>query len=287
MEATELLKKVRKIEIKTRKLSHNIFAGEYHSAFKGRGMLVSEIREYQYGDDFRDIDWKVTARFQHPFVKVYEEERELTVMLLIDVSESKDFGTQNQIKRDLMTELAAILSFSAIENNDKVGVIFFSNQIEKFIPPRKGKKHILRIIRELIDFEPKEKGTDVGLALRYLTNAIKRRSSAFIISDFISPDFKKPLQIANHRHEIFGIQIFDTRETEIPNIGMIYLRNTETGKLVWVDTSSREFRKNYFYSWQQNRQKLKETFATCGINYVSIATNENFTKPLMSLFKKK
>ena len=240
METSELLKKVRQIEIKTRGLSRNIFAGQYHSAFKGRGMAFSEVREYQFGDDIRDIDWNVTARYIRPYVKVFEEERELTVMLLIDVFGSKDFGTVSRIKKEVITEIAATLAFSAIQNNDKIGVIFFSDQIEKFILPQKGKRHILYIIRELIDFQPDHKQTDLGQALKYLTNAIKKRCTAFLISDFIDKgNYQDALTIANRKHDVIAIQVYDHRETELPNVGLMKIKDAETGKERWIDSSSK------------------------------------------------
>ena len=289
MEATELLKKVRQIEIKTRGLSRNIFAGEYHSAFKGRGMAFSEVREYQFGDDIRSIDWNVTARYNHPYVKIFEEERELTVMLLIDVSGSRDFGSVEKTKKNIITEIAAILSFSAIQNNDKIGVIFFSDKIEKFIPPKKGKSHILRIIRELIDFKPEEKGTNITETIRYLTNAIKKRCTAFVISDFIdrSKDLEMALSIANNKHDIVALKIYDKREQEIPPIGMIKLKDAETGYYVVIDSSSRRTRKIYSDWWKNHMAKLDTMFKKCGVDYVAIDTEEDYVKSLMTLFKKR
>lgn len=287
MEPSELLKKVRKIEIKTRGLSKHIFAGEYHSAFKGKGMSFSEVREYQYGDDVRSIDWNVTARFNRPFIKVFEEERELTVMLIVDVSGSKEFGTRLQLKSDIVTEIAAVLSFSAIQNNDKIGVIFFSNQIEKYIPPQKGRKHILRIIRELIDFEPEKKGTDMTGALRFFTNVIKKRSTAFLISDFISEDFTNALRIANYKHDMIALNIYDIRETELPPVGLAKMLDAETGKYIWVDTSNRRVRNIYRTSWINRQDKLKDTFTRCGVDHISLRTDEDYVKPLMNLFKRR
>ncbi len=289
METTDLLKKVRKIEIKTRGLSRNIFAGEYHSAFKGRGMAFSEVREYQFGDDIRNIDWNVTARYNHPYVKVFEEERELTVMLLIDVSGSREFGSFEKLKKNVITELSAVLSFSAIQNNDKIGVIFFSDRIEKFIPPKKGKSHILRIIRELIDFEPEHRGTDITEAVRYLTNAIKKRCTAFVISDFMddNKDLEMALSIANNKHDVVALKIFDERETELPPIGMIKLKDAETGDYVWVDSSSKRIRKQYADWWQKHSTKLDVMFKKCGVDYVGIDTNEDYVKSLMTLFRKR
>lgn len=289
MDHTELLKKVRKIEIKTRGLSRNIFAGEYHSAFKGRGMAFSEVREYQYGDDIRNIDWNVTARYNKPFIKVFEEERELTVMLIIDVSGSRNFGTFQQYKKNVITELAAVLAFSAIQNNDKIGVIFFSDQIEKFIPPKKGKSHILRIIRELIDFEPTSKGTNVNQALQYLTNAIKKRCTAFVISDFIDDNqgLQKALSIANNKHDVVGIRIYDERETQLPPIGMVKMKDAETGEYIWVDTSSRSVRGAYEHWWKELNNQLDTAFTKTGVDYVNINTREDYVRSLMTLFKKR
>ncbi len=287
MEAQDLFKKVRKIEIKTRGLSNQIFSGEYHSVFKGRGMAFSEVREYQYGDDIRNIDWNVTARFNHPFVKIYEEERELTVMLLIDVSGSGIFGTQGQLKNELITEIAAVLSFSAINNNDKVGVIFFSDKIEKFIPPKKGSSHILRIIRELIDFHAENKGTDISEALRYLTNAIKKRSTAFIISDFMDDNFDKALQIANHKHDLIAIRVTDERELTMPNVGLVKMRDAETGKTRWVDTGSRRVREHFTAAARQKSAELDKRLNRYGIDMARVYTGKDYVKPLINLFKKR
>ncbi len=290
METTDLLKKVRKIEIKTRGLSRNIFAGEYHSAFKGRGMAFSEVREYQFGDDIRNIDWNVTARYNHPYVKIFEEERELTVMLLIDVSGSRDFGSFEKLKKNVITELSAILSFSAIQNNDKIGVIFFSDRIEKFIPPKKGKSHILRIIRELIDFTPEHSGTNITEAVRYLTNAIKKRCTAFVISDFLDNNdsgLEQSLSIANNKHDVVALKVYDERETELPPIGMIKLKDAETSEYVWVDSSSRTTRKLYAKWWQDHTRKMDVMFKKCGVDYVAINTNEDYVKSLMTLFRKR
>ncbi|MBS3770315.1 MAG: DUF58 domain-containing protein [Bacteroidales bacterium] len=294
METTELLKRVRKIEIKTRGLSRNVFAGEYHSAFKGRGMSFSEVREYQYGDDIRNIDWNVTARFNHPYIKIYEEERELTVMLLVDVSNSRVFGSQTQLKKNLITELSAVLSFSAIQNNDKIGVILFSDGIEKFIPPKKGRKHILRIIRELIEFTPQSSRTDISESLKYLTNAIKKRCTAFVISDFFDQDpdtyrmnYEESLRIANNKHDIIGLQIYDKRETELPPVGLIKMRDAETGEYVWVDSSSKKIRKAFHHWWNTTSQNIKTTFSQAGVDYTSIATDEDYVKPLIGLFKRR
>jgi uncharacterized protein (DUF58 family) len=289
VETSELLKKVRRIEIKTRGLSRNIFAGEYHSAFKGRGMAFAEVREYQYGDDIRNIDWNVTARYNHPYVKIFEEERELTVMLLVDVSGSREFGTTGKLKKNILTEIAAILSFSAIQNNDKIGVIFFSEIIEKFIPPKKGRSHILRIIRELIDFTPKKKGTDITEAVRYLTHAIKKRCTAFVLSDFMddNPALEQALSIANNKHDVVALRIYDLREKELPPIGMIRFKDAETDQTLWVDSGSRKVRDLYAQNWRQQNEKLDRLFKKCGIDYASVNTSEDYIKSLVSLFKKR
>lgn len=295
MTSEELLQKVRKIEIKTHGLSRNIFAGEYHSQFKGRGMAFSEVREYQPGDDVRSIDWNVTARLNKPYIKVYEEERELTVMLLVDVSGSRNFGTISQFKRDSMAEIAATLAFSTIENNDKVGVIFFSDKIEKFIPPKKGKSHVLHIIRELISFEPTSSGTDINQALQYLTNAQKRRCTAFLISDLQDPQFAvietrtksgvTPIVIASRKHDLNIIQIYDRRDAELPDVGLIKMKDAESGVRVWTDTSLRSTREAYAAHWNKQQQNLVALFQKTGINHVSLRTDEDFVKALMRLFK--
>ena len=287
MDTTELIKKVRKIEIKTRGLSNQVFAGEYHSAFKGKGMTFSEVREYQYGDPIKGIDWNVTARYNKPYVKVFEEEREMTVMLLIDVSSSKIFGTQSQLKSDLITEISAVLSFSAIANNDKIGVIFFSSKIEKFIPPKKGKSHILRIIRDLIEFEPEEKGTDISEALRYYSNVIKKRSTGFIISDFIDEDFENALKIANNKHDLIALRVFDKREREIPNIGLIQIKDAETDRIKWIDSSSKQVRTNYQNWWRNSSEELKEIFSKNGVDNTSIETGQDYVRSLIGLFKRR
>lgn len=288
METSELLKKVRQIEIKTRGLSRNIFAGQYHSAFKGRGMAFSEVREYQFGDDIRDIDWNVTARYIRPYVKVFEEERELTVMLLIDVSGSKDFGTVSRMKKEVITEIAATLAFSAIQNNDKIGVIFFSDQIEKFIPPQKGKRHILYIIRELIDFQPDHKQTDLGQALKYLTNAIKKRCTAFLISDFIDKgNYQDALTIANRKHDVVAIQVYDHRETELPNVGLMKIKDAETGKERWIDSSSKQVRVLYKTWWEKRQSDMNKVFNKCRVDAVSIRTEDDYVKALIALFDKR
>jgi len=286
MNAEELLKRVRKIEIKARKLSRNIFAGEYHSQFKGRGMAFSEVREYQPGDDVRSIDWNVTARLNKPYVKVFEEERELTVMLLVDVSGSRNFGTISQMKRDMMAEVAATLAFSTIANNDKVGVIFFSDKVEKFIPAKKGKTHVLHIIRELLSYEPSSRGTDMAQALQYFSNAQKRHCTAFLISDFIgSGAIYKPLLIASNRHEVNAIQIYDRREAELPNIGLVKFRDAETGNEVWIDTAIDTVRQDYAQAWRSNQDEIEQLFTRTGISHVSVRTDEDYVKVLMQLFR--
>ena len=288
MDSNELLSKVRKIEIKAKGLSQNVFAGEYHSAFKGRGMTFSEVREYQYGDDVRDIDWNVTARQNRPYVKVYEEERELTVMLLVDVSGSKNFGAVGEMKQNYITEVAATLAFSAIENNDKVGVIFFSDKIEKFIPPKKGRKHILLVIRELLYFKPENKGTDVGLALEYLTSVIKKRCTTFLISDFIDEkDYYKPLSIANSKHDVMALQIYDQRETLLPDVGLMRVLDAETGAERWIDTSSSRTRKAVEKWWYELQRRLNDTTQRARVDLVSMATHEDYVKALLLMFKKR
>ena len=288
METSELLKKVRRIEIKTRGLSRNIFAGHYHSAFKGRGMAFSEVREYQYGDDIRDIDWNVTARYIRPYVKVFEEERELTVMLMIDVSGSRDFGSVNVMKKEIITEIAATLAFSAIQNNDKIGVLFFSDKIEKFIPPQKGKKHILYIIRELIDFKPDDTKTDISLVLKYLTNAIKKRCTAFLISDFIDKGgFKDALTIANRKHDVVAIQVYDQRETELPSVGLMKVKDAETGAERWIDSSSAKVRSAFSEWWNTRQNEMNNAFKKCRVDSVSVRTDEDYVKALIALFEKR
>jgi uncharacterized protein (DUF58 family) len=288
METSELLKKVRQIEIKSRGLSRNIFAGQYHSAFKGRGMAFSEVREYEYGDDIRDIDWNVTARYSKPYIKVFEEERELTVMLLIDVSGSRNFGTHEIMKQDMITEIAATLAFSAIQNNDKIGVIFFSDKIEKFIPPQKGKKHILYIIRELIDFQPQDRKTNISVVLKYLTNAIKKRCTAFVISDYISNDkYEHALTIANNKHDMVAIQVYDSRETEIPAIGLVKIRDAESGTEKWIDTSVAKVRAVYKHWWENRQTEMNNAFQKSHVDSVSIGTDEDYVKALISLFNKR
>ncbi|MBR4962382.1 MAG: DUF58 domain-containing protein [Muribaculaceae bacterium] len=288
METTELLKKVRKIEIKSRGLSRNIFAGQYHSAFKGRGMAFSEVREYQFGDDVRDIDWNVTARHNKPYVKVFEEERELTVMLLIDVSASRNFGAVGGSKKEMMTEIAATLAFSTIQNNDKIGVIFFSNKIEKFIPPQKGRKHVLYIIRELIEFKPENRETNISLALEYVTNVIKKRCTIFMMSDFIdTKDYQKALTIANNRHDLVALQIYDKREKELPDVGLIKLKDSERGGEMWIDTTSRQVREKYAQWWLKNQQKMRDAAIRSGVDITSIATDEDYVRSLITLFERR
>lgn len=288
MDANELLKKVRRIEIKTRGLSQNIFAGEYHSAFKGRGMTFSEVREYQYGDDIRDIDWNVTARHNRPYVKIYEEERELTVMLLVDVSGSRLFGAVGEEKREMIAEIAATMAFSAIQNNDKVGVIFFSDKIEKFIPPKKGKKHILFIIRELIDFTPLHRGTDISMVLRYFTDALKKRCTTFVISDFIDEkDYHKALSIAANKHDVYGVQVYDKRDAQIPDVGLVRVQDLETDAQQWVDTSSKKVRNLFGRWWYERQQVMSDTFKRCRVNSCSVATDEDYVSALMGLFRKR
>ena len=288
MDTQEILKKVRKVEIKTRRLSANIFAGQYHSAFKGRGMAFSEVREYQFGDDVRDIDWNVTARFHRPYVKVFEEERELTVMLLIDVSGSLDFGTEVQTKRDMVTEIAATLAFSAIQNNDKIGVIFFSDKIEKYIPPKKGRKHILYIIREMLNFKPESSKTDVRQAIEFLTSVSKRRCTAFVLSDFyVRQDFEQSLIIGNRKHDIVAIQVYDRRAKELPDVGLMKVVDSETGFEQYIDTSSKKLRNAYSKYWANRQNNLMETFNRSNVDNISIATNEDYVRSLLMLFKKR
>ena len=288
MEANELIKKVRKIEIKTRGLSSNIFAGQYHSAFKGRGMAFSEVREYQYGDDVRDIDWNVTARFNKPYVKVFEEERELTVMLLVDMSASLDFGTSGMYKKEMVAEIAATLAFAAIQNNDKIGAIFFTDRIEKFIPPQKGRKHILYIIREVLGFEPESKQTDITVPLQYLTNAIKKRCTTFILSDFIEErNFKNALTIANRKHDVVAIQVYDKRVEELPDVELMKMVDPESGEDVYVDTSSRKVRALHRKWWIESQVRLRDTFSKSGVDSISVRTDQDYVKSLMNLFAKR
>lgn len=286
MDSNELIKKVRKLEIKTRGLSQNIFAGEYHSAFKGRGMSFAEVREYQYGDDIRDIDWNVTARHNKPYVKVYEEERELTVMLLIDVSGSSVFGAEGPEKRQMIAEIAATIAFSAIQNNDKVGALFFSDKVEKFIPPKKGRKHILFLIRELLDFRPESKGTDIANAVRYATDALKRRCTMFLISDFICPaDYSKPVTVASSRHDLIGIQVYDKRDASMPDVGLMRVLDLESGDTRWIDTSSSRVRKAYNKWWYERQQAMTAVLRSARVDFASVATDEDYVRALMALFK--
>lgn len=288
IDSTELLKRVRQIEIKTRGLSNHIFAGEYHSAFKGRGMAFSEVREYQYGDDVRNIDWNVTARMNKPYIKIFEEERENTVVLLVDVSGSREFGTEERFKKNLITEMAATLAFSTIQNNDKIGVIFFSDKVEQFIPPKKGKKHVLHIIRELLMFHPTNRGTDIGEALRYMTGAIKKRCTAFLISDFLTDqEFELPLRIAGHKHDISALRIADRRESELPDVGLVLMADAETRSQVWVDTSSPEVRELYARNARQRHDNLDTIFRRCAVDNVEVMTGDDYVKSLLSLFKKR
>lgn len=288
METNELLKRVRQIEIKTRGLSRNIFAGQYHSAFKGRGMAFSEVREYEFGDDTRDIDWNVTARYNRPYIKVFEEERELTVMLLIDVSGSSHFGTHSMMKKDMIAEIAATLAFSAIQNNDKIGVIFFTDKIEKFIPPQKGKKHILYIIRELIDFKPQNTKTDISQVLKYLTSAIKKRCTAFLISDYVAKDnYEHALVIANKKHDIVAIQVYDAHEAKIPAVGIMKIFDPENQREKWVDTSSSKVRQAYDTWWKNRQDEMGQAFSKSRVDAVSIRTDEDYVKSLISLFNQR
>ncbi len=285
LDATELLKKVRKIEIRTKGLVHQIFSGEYHSVFKGRGMAFSEVREYQFGDDIRSIDWNVSARFNHPFVKIFEEERELTVMLLVDVSGSGEFGTVRQMKKDIAAEISAVLAFSAIQNNDKVGIIFFSDVVEKFIPPKKGRMHILRIVRELLDFQPRRRHTNIGEGLRYLTSAIKKRSIAFLISDFLDEDYEDALKIAGRKHDLIGVRLYDPREAELPAIGLMRLVDAESGEGVWADTGDRLVRNAYARWWKARDEERNRVFRRSGIDSIDIRIDQSYINPLVSFFR--
>ncbi len=287
MDQKELLKKVRKLEIKSRGLSSQLFSGQYHSAFKGRGMSFSEVREYQPGDDVRTIDWNVSARLNHTYVKVYEEERELTIMLVVDVSGSNDFGTQVQMKRDLVTELCAVLSFSAMQNNDKIGVIFFSDQIEKYIPPKKGKSHVLRIIRELIDFQPQHHKTDLSQALKFLTNVLRKRCTAFILSDFIATDYENALKLANKKHDVVALRVIDPREQSIPDVGLMKLKDAETGETIWVDTSDRNVRKAFEIHSKKMDDQSKLIFSRAGVDAAQLHTDRSYIQPLSNLFKRR
>jgi len=287
LETKELIKKVRKIEIKTKHLSNQIFSGEYHSAFKGRGMAFSEVREYAVGDEIRTIDWNVTARFNEPFVKVFEEERQLTVMLLVDISASGMFGTRNQLKRETITELCAVLAFSAVSNNDQIGLILFSDKIEKFIPPKKGKSHILRIIRELINFEPTGKATDIALCLKYFTQMIKKKSIAFVLSDFMDEGFSDALKIASRKHDVVALKVHDKAEAELPNIGLAHFQDLETGEMKWINTSSKKVRKNYRLKQEEQEERVRQIFLKSKTDFAEIETDEEYIKPLMNLFKKR
>lgn len=285
METSEILKKVRKIEIKTRGLSQNIFAGQYHSAFKGRGMAFAEVREYQFGDDVRDIDWNVTARFRKPYVKVFEEERELTVMLLVDVSGSLDFGTSSRMKSEMATEIAATIAYSAIQNNDKIGVVFFSDRIEKYIPPKKGRKHILYIIREMLDFKPESRKTDIGGAMEFFTRVMKRRTTAFVLSDFYDRhDFFKQMQIANNKHDVMAIQVYDKWAKALPDVGLVKVVDAESGHEMYVDTSSKKVRAAHARYWTERQQMLKDTLSRANVDWVSVATDDDYVKAMMHLF---
>lgn len=287
METTELLKKVRKIEIKTRGISNRLFAGEYHSVFKGKGMSFSEVREYQYGDDVRAIDWNVTARFNHPYIKIFEEERELTVMLLVDVSRSSYFGTRSQLKREMMVEICAVIAFSAINNNDKVGIIFFTDKVEKYIPPKKGKNHILRIIRELINFEPDGNGTDIGQAMVYLNNVIKKKSIAFILSDFMSGNYKEALTVISRKHDVIGLRVFDQRDRDLPSVGLMRALDAETGQTCWVDTTRKKVRQAYRTNYENKLAQFMEAFLKSGADQVSIQTGDSYIDALIRFFKKR
>lgn len=285
MDTKELLKKVRKIEIKTRRLSDHIFSGEYHTSFKGRGMTFSEVRQYQFGDDVRAIDWNVTARYNEPYVKVFEEERELTMLLMVDISGSESFGTKNQLKSEIVTEIAATMAFSATQNNDKIGLILFSDQIELFIPPKKGKSHVLRIIRELIEFEPKSKKTDLSQALKFLSGVQKKKAIVFVISDFMSADYEHTLKIAGKKHDVTGVRVYDVREETLPNIGMVTMEDAETGEIMVVNTNSKAVRMEYEKNYQDNVKYFKETFSRCGSGTVSTRVDESYVKKLLGYFK--
>ena len=287
MNQNDLLKKVRKLEIKSRGLSSELFSGQYHSAFKGRGMSFSEVREYQPGDDIRTIDWNVTARFNHPYVKVFEEERELTIMLVVDMSGSKDFGTTNMFKMEMVTEVCAVLAFSSLQNNDKVGVIFFSDKIEKYIPPKKGKSHVLRIIRELIDFRPENKRTNIDQAIRFLTNVTKKRCTAFILSDFLATSFNDSLRIAARKHDLVALQVIDPREATLPDVGLVKFLHAETGDTQWVDTSDRAVRKSYEVTFRKQEDIIKNTFARAGVDLAVLNTNKSWIQPLSNLLKRR
>jgi len=286
MDTKDILKKVRKIEIKTRRLSNHIFSGEYHSSFKGRGMTFSEVRQYQFGDDVRAIDWNVTARYNEPYIKVFEEERELTMMLMVDVSGSESFGTKNEFKKDIVTEIAATMAFSATQNNDKIGLILFSDQVELYIPPKKGKSHVLRIIRELIEFKPKSRKTDVGQALKFLSGVLKKRAIVFLISDFMAtPDYEQTLKIASKKHDITGVRVYDIREEEMPNIGLVNMQDAETGQSMLVNTGSKSVRLQYSAYYQERLKYFKETFSRCGAGALSTRVDESYVTKLLGYFK--
>ncbi|NND62852.1 MAG: DUF58 domain-containing protein [Flavobacteriaceae bacterium] len=287
MDTKELLKKVRKIEIKTRRLSDHVFGGEYHSTFKGRGMTFSEVRQYQYGDDVRNIDWNVTARYNEPFIKVFEEERELTMMLMVDISGSELFGTQTQFKNEIVTEIAATLAFSAMQNNDKIGLILFSDEIELFIPPKKGKSHVLRIIRELIEFKPRSKQTDIAQALRYLTNVMKKKAIVFVLSDFITEGYRDTLKIVAKKHDVTGIRVYDRREEEIPNIGMVQMEDEETGEMMLVNTTSKRVRRNYNKYYRERVDDFNDSFLKSGAGVLSCRVDESYVKKLLGYFKRR
>ncbi|UWX54815.1 DUF58 domain-containing protein [Maribacter litopenaei] len=287
MDTKELLKKVRKIEIKTRRLSDHIFGGEYHSTFKGRGMTFSEVRQYQFGDDVRSIDWNVTARYNEPFVKVFEEERELTMMLMVDISGSEFFGTKNQFKNEIVTEISATLAFSALQNNDKVGIILFSDEVELFIPPKKGKTHVLRIIRELLEFKPKSNKTDISEALKYLTNVMKKKAIVFVLSDFIATDYEKTLKITGNKHDVTGIRVYDEREEAIPNLGMVQMVDAETGALQLVNTQSKKVRNSYAEFYRDRVEYFRETFTKSGCGVLDCRVDESYVKKLLGYFKRR
>ncbi len=287
MDTKELLKKVRKIEIKTRRLSDHIFGGEYHSTFKGRGMTFSEVRQYQFGDDVRNIDWNVTARYNEPYIKVFEEERELTMMLMVDVSGSQLFGTKQQFKKEILTEIAATLAFSATQNNDKIGLILFTDEIELFIPPKKGRSHVLRIIRELLEHEPKSKQTNITEALKFLSNVMKKKAIVFVLSDFITEDYQHTLKIVGGKHDVTGIRVYDQREEEIPNLGMVQMEDEETGELLLVNTSSRKTRMNYATYYQERVAYFKDSFTRSGAGSLSSRVDESYVKKLLGYFKRR
>ncbi|MGB9772281.1 MAG: DUF58 domain-containing protein [Candidatus Kapaibacteriota bacterium] len=287
METAELLRKVRKIEIKTRRLSQNIFSGQYHSVFKGQGIAFSEVREYQIGDDVRLIDWNVTARFNHPFVKVFEEERELTLILLIDVSGSQSFGTRSSFKRDLIAEVSAVLAFSALQNNDKIGAILFSDQVERFIPPKKGRTHVLHIVRELLNFEPRFKTTNIENALQFVFNSIKKKAIVFVVSDFLDSGFDNAMKIVARKHDTIAIQVVDPREGEIPPVGLLYLQDAETGANLWFDSNDPQALKNYRFWWHSRQLQLLELFKKCKVDFIQIQTGDSYIEPLIEFFRRR